>query len=138
MYNLCYTLQESADLYHFTPCLIIQAQFSVVPYSVLEINSKLHVWTHLSGCLKLSLGTSRGCLKARRRREINYSTSMTKNVPFVPKYTLHTHFEKKKIPNIVSSPTFQIKAISSSQALLFSKQRRISVKNILLNCIMCK
>lgn len=82
MHKPGYTPWESADLYHFTLCLIIHAHFSAVLYSVLEINSERHVQIHLSGCLILSPGSSRVCLKAWRRRKINSSTSMTNIIPF--------------------------------------------------------
>lgn len=118
MHNLCYTLRERADLYHFTPCLIAWAQFSVVPYSVFEINSKRRVWIHLSGCLILSLGSSRGCLKAWRRRKIKYSTSMTNKIPFVPKCCTFILKNKRKYHTSFQAQHFKSKRFSSSQGLL--------------------
>lgn len=97
MHNLCSTPPERPDLYHFTPFLIIRAQVSVGPYSAFEINSQRHVWIHLSGCLILSLGSwggEGGCLKAWRRREINYSTSTTNNIQF--QSVAHSFGENRK------------------------------------------
>lgn len=128
MHKPGYTPWESADLYHFTLCLITHAHFSAVLYSVLDINSERHVQIHLSGCLILSPGSSRVCLKAWRRRKINSSTSMTNIIPFSLKCRAFI-LRKRKYLMPFQAQHFKSKD-HLNQGLLFSKQADVFFSSV--------
>lgn len=128
MHKPGYTRWEGADLYHFTLCLITHAHFSAVLYSVLEINSERHVQIHLSGCLILSPGSSRVCLKAWRRRKIISSTSMTNIIPFSLKCCAFI-LRKRKHLMPFQAPHFKSKD-HLNQGLLFSKQADVFFSSV--------